>query len=180
MPETVMDDLRYPIGQYMWPSSLAREERERCIDEVTSAPAALRAAVAGLSEAQLDTPYRPEGWTVRQVVHHVPDSHVQALVRFKLALTEDEPTIKAYHEDRWARLPDYAGPVAVSLDLLDATHARWVALMRGMREEEWGRTYFHPEHGRALRLDAVLGMYAWHGAHHTAHITRLRDRDGWD
>ncbi len=144
-----------------------------------AAPAALRAAVAGLADAQLDTQYRVGGWTVRQVVHHVPDSHMQAYIRFKLALTEDEPTIKPYHEDRWAELPDSAGAIEPSLSLLESVHARWTNLMRAMTEDQWSRTYFHPEQGRALRLDAVLGMYAWHGRHHAAHVMSLRDREAW-
>jgi hypothetical protein len=174
-----IDDLRYPIGRWVWPETVDAGERADWMAAVAAAPAALRDAVAGLDDAQLDTPYRPAGWTVRQVVHHVPDSHAQALIRFKLALTEDEPTIKAYHEDRWAELPDYHGGIEPSLRLLEGIHVRWMNLMRGMSEEGWARTFFHPEHGHALRLDAVLGMYAWHGRHHAAHIVRLRERERW-
>jgi hypothetical protein len=139
----------------------------------------MRAATAGLTDAQLDTPYRPGGWTVRQVAHHLPDSHVQAFIRFKLALTEDEPRIKAYYEDRWAELPDSRGPVEPPLAMLEAVHSRWLDLMAGMAEAEWSRTFFHPEHDRLLRLDATLGMYAWHGKHHVAHVRKLREREGW-
>jgi hypothetical protein len=174
-----MDDLRYPVGRYAAPDPITPEHRAAWIAALEAAPAALRAAVEGLSDDRLDTPYRPGGWTVRQVVHHVPDSHLNAYVRFKLALTEDAPTIKPYEEARWAELPDSTGPVAPSLDLLDSLHARWVALLRAMPEEAWARTFFHPEQGRALRLDWTLGLYAWHGKHHAAHVTALRGREGW-
>jgi uncharacterized damage-inducible protein DinB len=149
------------------------------IAEIDAAPAALRAAVAGLSEEQLATPYRPGGWTVRQVVHHLPDSHANAYVRFKLALTEDNPTIKPYLEARWAELPDNAGtPVEVSLGLLEALHRRWVVLLRGMGPEDFARPLTHPEKGR-LSLDQMLALYAWHGRHHVAHVTSLTERMGW-
>jgi uncharacterized damage-inducible protein DinB len=174
-----MDDLRYPLGRYAWPDAVAPGQRAAWIEEVAAAPAALRAAVDGLSDAQLDTPYRPGGWTVRQLAHHVPDSHLNAYARFKLALTEDAPTIKPYDEARWAELPDSAGPLGPSLALLDAVHVRWVTILRAMPEEAWARTFVHPEHNRAMRLDAVLGLYAWHGRHHVAHVTRLREREGW-
>jgi len=135
--------------------------------------------VAGLTGAQLDTPYRPGGWTVRQVVHHVPDSHLNSYVRFRWALTEEEPDIKAYHEDRWAELADArTAPVEVSLALLDSLHARWVALLRSLNEQEWKRTFRHPQHG-LITLEKNAALYAWHGRHHTAHITRLRERNGW-
>jgi hypothetical protein len=174
-----MSDLRYPLGRYEAPDPVTAAQRAAWIADLAAAPAALRAAVEGLSDDRLDTPYRPGGWTVRQVVHHVPDSHLNAYCRFKLALTEDAPTIKPYEEARWAELPDSAGPVAPSLDILDGLHARWVALLRAMPEAAWSRTFVHPEHGRALRLDWTLGLYAWHGKHHTAHVTALRDREGW-
>jgi len=174
-----MEDLRYPIGRYAPPSEIARGDRAAWIKDLALAPAALRTAVEGLSEQRLDTPYRPGGWTVRQVVHHLPDSHLNAYARFKLALTEDAPTIKPYDEAAWAELPDSEGPIDPSLDLLDALHRRWVSLLHAMTDEDWGRTFFHPEQGRALRLDWTLGMYAWHGRHHVAHVTALRDREGW-
>jgi uncharacterized damage-inducible protein DinB len=139
----------------------------------------LRAAVRGLSETQLDTEYRPGGWTVRQVVHHMPDSHLNSYVRFKLALTEDEPTIKPYAEDRWAELADSkATPVEVSLTLLDSLHDRWVRLLRPLGEEEWKRTFRHPSLG-PMTLEKTLALYAWHGRHHVAHITELRKRMSW-
>jgi len=172
------DDLRYPIGRLVRPESLSPEERKKAIATIAATPGKLRAAVEGLSDAQLDTPYRPGGWTVRQVVHHVPDSHANAYVRFKLALTEDEPTIRPYLEDRWAKLPDSAGPIEVSLDLLERLHERWVGVLAAITPEEWARTYRHPESG-VHKLDALLATYAWHGPHHVAHITSLRQRHGW-
>ena len=174
-----MDDPRYPIGRYAWPAAVSAADRAGWLLELAAAPAALRDAVEGLTDEQLDTPYRPGGWTVRQVVHHVPDSHLNAYARFKLALTEDAPVIKPYDEAAWAALPDSAGPLAPSLALLDGLHARWMDLLRALPEAAWARTFVHPEHGRALRLDAVLGMYAWHGRHHTAHVTGLREQEGW-
>jgi len=179
-----MTDLRYPIGKFHFdgPSTDDRkkeEQKNKFIEEIAQAPAKLRAAVAGLSSQQLDTSYRPEGWTVRQVVHHVPDSHINSYVRFKLALTEDEPTIKPYDEDRWARLADTpATPVEVSLAMLDSLHDRWVRLMRSLRPEDWKRSFRHPELG-LVSLERNLALYAWHGRHHVAHITGLRERNGW-
>jgi uncharacterized damage-inducible protein DinB len=154
--------------------------RERWIREIAETPARLRAAVAGLSAAQVETPYRPGGWTVRQVVHHVPDSHLQAYTRFKLALTEDTPTIKPYAEARWAELDDTKTvDPAVSLDLLDALHTRWVAILRSLGTSDWTRTFRHPEFEHLMTLDEALARYAWHGRHHVLHITALREREGW-
>lgn len=173
-------DPRYPVGRYTVPDEPPTPaDRARWIDEVAALPAAFRAAVAGLTDAQLDTPYRDGGWTVRQVAHHLPDSHVNAYVRFKLALTEDAPTIKPYEESRWAELADSRLPIAPSLALLEALHTRWVAVLRAMSDADFARTYVHPEHGRTFTLGGVLGMYAWHGRHHTAHVTSLRSRRGW-
>lgn len=176
----MIDDLRYPIGRHMRPDrpldALARGE---AIAAIATCPGALRRAVEGLNETQLDTPYRPGGWTVRQVTHHVPDSHVNAYVRFKLALTEHRPTIKPYEEDRWAQLPDTSRtPVSTSLALLDALHERWVTLLGAMGPDDFERELVHPEAG-AMRLYDMLALYAWHGRHHVAHVTRLRDRSGW-
>jgi hypothetical protein len=180
MSETSLDALRFPIGRFSYSGSLSPAERLDCIGRIERAPAAVRLAVQGLGEAQLDTPYREGGWTVRQVVHHVPDSHLNAYGRFRLALTEPTPTIRPYHEDRWAELPDARdAPVEVSLALLEALHRRWVLLLRSLAPSDWERRYLHPEHGREWALDEVLAMYAWHGEHHTAHITRLRERLGW-
>jgi len=174
-----LDDLRYPIGRFQMPPTVQAAEREPLIVAVESAPRELMKVVAGLSEVQLETPYRPEGWTVRQVVHHLADSHMNAYVRFRLALTEDEPTIKPYHEAAWADLSDArTGPIDVSLTLLSALHSRGVALMRAMTPEQWERAFRHPERG-LLRLDQTLAMYAWHGRHHIAHIRGTRERNGW-
>jgi uncharacterized damage-inducible protein DinB len=160
-------------------ASLTPEERTVCIDQVAAAPAQFRRAVTGLTPAQVDTPYREGGWTVRQLVHHLPDSHMNAYVRFKLGLTEDAPAIKTYEEKDWARTPEVtATPVHVSLALLDALHGRWVTLLRAMTAQQFARTITHPEWGTPS-LDAMLALYAWHGRHHTAHITSLRERMAW-
>jgi len=174
-------DLRYPIGRFNRPVDVDAADRAQFIEAVAAAPAALREAVRGLDDAQLDTPYRPDGWTVRQVVHHLPDSHLNAYVRFKLALTEIEPTIRPYDEKQWAELPDSRSPlVAESLSLLDTLHARWVYMLRAMSAADFARTLVHPEHaGAPMRLDTMLALYAWHGRHHVAHVTALRDRMGW-
>jgi hypothetical protein len=168
-----MADLQYPIGRFSFPDSSTAAERQAWIGEIARVPRDLRAAVAGLSAEQLDTPYRPGGWTARQVAHHVPDSHMNAFIRFKLALTEDQPTVKPYDEARWAMLADAALPVGPSLDLLEALHVRWVKLLESMTEHDYQRTFVHPESG-AWRLDQYLAQYAWHGRHHVAHITSLR------
>lgn len=172
-------DLRYPVGRYLPPTSVDAAWRARQIDKIAGAPAALRAAVSGLNDTQLDTPYRPDGWTVRQVVHHVPDSHMNAFIRIKMALTEERPTIKPYDEARWALLEDARStPIEVSLQLLDTLHDRWVRILRSMTESDFSRRYVHPESGEH-DLDSLLGLYAWHGRHHVAHITSLRERNGW-
>ena len=174
-----MTDLRYPIGEFAYEGPTTPEQRQELLHNIEQAPGRLREAVKGLSERQLDTPYRPQGWTVRQVAHHVPDSHLNAYIRFKLALTEEEPTIKPYAEDRWARLADtQATPVEVSLALLDSLHDRWVRLMRSFEPDDWKRTFRHPERG-VVSLEMNLAIYAWHGRHHVAHITSLRERNGW-
>jgi DinB superfamily len=174
-----MTDLRYPVGKFTYEGPLTEDQKQRFLDDIAHAPANLRAAVKGISDQQLDTPYRPEGWTVRQVAHHVPDSHLNAYIRFKLALTEEEPMIKPYAEDRWVRLADTAAtPVEVSLALLDSLHDRWVRLLRSLHPEDWKRTFRHPELG-VVSLEKNLALYAWHGRHHVAHITSLRERNGW-
>ncbi|HLA76252.1 MAG TPA: bacillithiol transferase BstA [Vicinamibacteria bacterium] len=178
-PLAPMSDLRYPVGKFVAPAAVTADERAAFTLQIEELPARLRAAVSGLTEPQLDTPYRPEGWRVRQVVHHLADSHLNALVRFKLALTEDEPAIKTYAEARWAELPDArSAPVEWSLALLESLHQRWVLLLRGLSEEQWSRAFRHPDHGR-VGLERTLALYAWHGRHHLAHITSLREREGW-
>ena len=174
-----MTDPRFPIGKFHYDGRLTAEQKQAFLDDVAETPAHLRTAVKGLSESQLDTPYRDGGWTVRQVVHHVPDSHMNSYVRFKLALTEDAPTIKPYAEDRWAELADTkATPVEVSLALLDSLHDRWVRLLRSLTPEDWQRTFRHPEVG-PMTLEKALALYAWHGRHHVAHIAELRKRMLW-
>ncbi len=175
-----MDDPRYPIGRTEVVEQLTPGRRSELIREIEEAPGRLRAAVEGLSDAQLDTPYREGGWTARQVVHHVPDSHLNSYVRFRLALTEDEPTIKPYSEKLWAELPDARTlPVEASLRLLDSLHQRWAALLRAMTPEQFARGFIHPEHGRRQSLDQALQVYAWHGKHHAAQVVRLRESKGW-
>ena len=174
-----MGDLRYPVGKFSMPSEVTDERRERFIGEIAEAPSMLRRAAEGLSPGQLDTPYRPGGWTVRQVIHHVPDSHINSYVRFKLALTEDAPAVKSYMEDRWALLEDTRRtPVEVSLSLLESLHERWVALLRSLSKADLGRTFRHPDLG-PVTLEQNIALYAWHGRHHAAHITRLREAKGW-
>ena len=172
-------DLRYPIGKFHRPDTLSIEERRSAIDAIAEAPARLRDAINGLEAAQLDTPYRPGGWSVRQLVHHVPDSHMNAYVRFKLAATEEEPTIKTYEEARWAELADArTAPIEPSLALLENLHKRWVLFLRSLAPEDWARKFRHPELG-TMSLEQNLALYAWHGRHHVAHVTALRERQNW-
>ena len=174
-----MEDLRYPIGKFQFPDKVSEAQRKQFIDEIAAAPAQLRSAVHGLSAEQLETPYRDGGWTVRQVVHHVPDSHLNSYVRFKLALTEDEPTIKPYDEACWAQLDDSRNtPMEISLSLLDSLHQRWINLLRSLTASDWQRKFRHPALG-LISLEQNLALYAWHGKHHVAHITSLRQRKGW-
>jgi len=172
-------DLRYPVGPFEFEGTLSAEQRQAFIDEIAATPEKMRAAVSGLSEEQLDTPYRPDGWTVRQVVHHVPDSHLNSYCRFKLALTEEHPTIRAYDESLWAKTDDARhAPVEISLDLLEALHRRWVLFLRSFDDKDFERTFHHPELG-TVSVDKNVALYAWHGRHHVAHITSLRERNGW-
>ena len=174
-----MDELRYPTGRFSRPDALTSDQRRAAIETIATTPAQMRAAVRGLTDAQLDTPYRPGGWTVRQLVHHVPDSHANAYCRFKLALTEDTPTIKPYDEAAWALLEDSrTTPVETSLTMLDVLHDRWVRLLRAISPNDFARRLNHPENGM-MNLDQLLALYAWHGPHHVAHVTRLREREGW-
>ena len=176
--QTVLDP-RYPIGKFARPKSLDARQLRGCIATLAALPENLRAAVYGLNETQTDSPYREGGWTVRQLVHHVADSHMNAYVRTRLALTEDWPPIKPYNEKLWAELPDAkALPVDVSLELLDTLHRRWVALLNALSEEDWKRGYVHPESGEQT-LEQVVALYDWHSRHHVAHITSLRKSRGW-
>jgi len=174
-----MNDPRYPIGKFERREELNAAERRLMIEDISATPMRMRDAVTGLTPAQLDTRYRDGGWTLRQVVHHVPDSHLNAYIRFKLGLTEELPTIKPYDEARWAELSDtHDTPVKTSLAMLEALHDRWVRLLKSMKPADFQRRINHPENG-PMTLDAVLGLYAWHGRHHTAHITSTRERNGW-
>ena len=175
---TQVDDLRYPIGQFRPSPSSLPSDRAAHIETLRELPARLRAAVSGLDDAQLDTPYRDGGWTVRQVIHHVADSHANSYMRFKLALTEYEPTIKPYDEAAWAQLPDSLMPIEVSLALTDALHRRWIGLLESLSDKDFEKKFNHPERG-SQDLATALALYAWHSRHHTAHITNLRTRMGW-
>lgn len=172
-------DARYPVGKFELPKEVTPALRQAAIEELAATPAKVRAAVAGLAETQLDTPYREGGWTVRQVVHHLVDSHVNAYIRLRFALTENQPTIKPYEENDWAHLEDArSAPVEVSLKLLEPLHERWVRLLRSLKTEQYARTLLHPDHG-VKNVDWLLFLYSWHGRHHTAHITELRKQKGW-
>ena len=173
------EDLRYPVGKFKRPEQVSEAERAAFIEVIAETPARLKAAVAGLTRSRLDTPYRPGGWTVRQVVHHLPDSHMNSYVRFRLALTEEVPTVKTYDEALWAELEDAkSSAIEPSVLLLENLHLRWVALLRSLNTADWKRSFRHPELG-PMRLDQNLALYSWHGRHHVAHITALREREGW-
>jgi uncharacterized damage-inducible protein DinB len=177
--EATTDDARYPTGKFRWEGPATVAQREHRISEIQAAPARLREAVKGLSDERLDTPYREGGWTVRQVVHHLADSHLNAYIRFRLALTEDQPTVKPYDQALWSNLEDArTAPIEPSLTLLESLHTRFIILLRSMKAEDFAKTFYHPEHG-PMTLDHNLAMYAWHGRHHVAHITSLAARMGW-
>ena len=170
---------RLPTGPQPQVSTLTPEERREHLTALAALLADFRAAFAGLDDTQLDAPYRESGWTLRQVAHHVPDSHINAYIRTRLALIEDAPTIRPYDQDAWAALPDMSGDTAVSLDLLEALHTRWVRLLSALNPDAWARTFVHPEYGRVYTLDGMLASYVWHGRHHLAQVTGLRERLGW-
>lgn len=175
-----IEQLKYPIGKYKSPDVVTDAQIKMWMSEIDAAPALLRKTVEGMSDSQLATPYREGGWTVRQTVHHVPDSHLNAYCRFKLTLTEERPTIKPYFENRWAELEDGRNaPVEASLRLLESVHTRWLMLMRSMTSADFKRTYFHPEYKKEFTLEYVLGLYAWHGKHHVAQIQNLKERMKW-
>lgn len=175
-----MTDLRYPIGRFHPSETFSAETRRRALAALAALPGELRAAIAGLDDRQLDTPYRDGGWTVRQVLHHVPDSHVNAYVRHRLCVTEENPTIRPYDEATWARTPEIAaGAVALPLALLEAVHARWLSFLAALPETAFARTFVHPANGKTWSLDESVEMYAWHGRHHTGHVTALRRARGW-
>jgi len=172
-------DLRYPVGEFRPVQSVSARERENWLNEIEALPSRLRAAVSDLNDMQLDTPYRNGGWTVRQVVHHLADSHMNSYTRFRLALTEENPTIKPYAEALWAELTDArSAPIEHSLQLLEGLHSRWVMLMRSLTDPDFSKTFQHPERGE-MRLDQNLALYSWHCRHHLAHISGLRERNGW-
>ena len=172
-------DVRYPIGKYI-PQPFSVDLLRQWVNEIAALPQQIEEAVINLDENQLNTPYRPDGWTVKQLVHHVADSHMNAYIRFKLALTEDNPTIKPYREDLWAELSDTQQlPINISVTILYAVHIRWVAILKNIKMNEWDRAIIHPEHQQIMSLWYLLGMYAWHGKHHVAHITALRVKNSW-
>lgn len=178
--EAEMETLRYPVGRLDLDAPIAQLDHKGFIDEIASTPGNLRKAVSGFSAEQMATPYRDGGWTVNQLVHHVAESHMQAYPRCKFALTEEKPIIKPYDEAKWAETPDVAStPAEVSLSLLDALQIRWVNLLRGLTPEQMQCAYFHPGHGRLITIERMVAMYAWHGRHHVAHVTKLRERNGW-
>lgn len=173
-------DLRYPIGHFTYNGEISIEQIEHWIKDIEQLPNELKKAIDGLSDNQLDTPYREGGWTIRQVIHHLSDSHMNSIIRFKLTLTEEEPTIRPYFEDRSADLNDYIEtPIQTSLSLLESLHTRWVILLRLLNSSDYKRAFIHPESNQKVQLDYNLGIYSWHGKHHVAHITTLRERMGW-
>ncbi len=174
-----LESLQYPIGRFHWPGASTPGKRKEWIRAIAKTPTALRRAISGLTPNELDVPYREGGWTVRQVVHHYADDHMNSYIRFKLALTEDAPAIKGYSEPQWAELPDArSGPIEPSLKLLEALHQRWVSAWEALEESQWERTFIHPTRG-PVSLDQLAGLYAWHGKHHVTQIERLRERNGW-
>ena len=174
-----MEDLRYPIGEYE-PQPFSDKQLKEWLIDISFLPQHLENAILNLDESQLNTPYRPEGWTVKQLVHHVADSHMNAYIRFKLGVTEENPAIKPYDEAAWALLNDTTNlPINISLTLLHALHTRWMEVLKGIVADDWNRTVYHPQHKKKITLWHLLGMYSWHGRHHTAHVTALRERMNW-
>jgi len=174
-----IEKLKYPIGKFEWPKEINVELLNSWISVISEFPTKLKVETAFLTEDQLDTRYRPDGWTIRQVVHHCADSHMNSLMRLKLALTEDQPIIKPYYEEKWAELPDSRLPIGSSLLILDGIHQRWATILRNLTKEQLGRTFIHPDSGRSIRIDANTALYAWHCNHHLAHITETKKRNNW-
>ncbi|MCO4292761.1 putative metal-dependent hydrolase [Solitalea sp. MAHUQ-68] len=177
MEEYNLENLKYPIGRFNKPEDITQNDIEEAIKSISELPEEIEKAIAGLSSQQLDTPYRTDGWTVRQVIHHIPDSHMNAYIRFKLALTEENPTVKPYLEDKWAELEDTKQtPIEISLQLLKSLHQRWVVLLRGMNSDDFNKTFFHPERCVSFTLAEVTLLYDWHGRHHLGHILLVKNR----
>ncbi len=174
-----LDQLKYPIGKFQLTENITDKHIQLWVRDIELLPSQIRLAVAGLEDEQLDTPYRPDGWTVRQVIHHVADSHINGYTRVKLALTEDNPTIKPYEEQLWAELPDSKLDIDVSLKIIDAVHDRWVTILRGLNTFQFERTFHHPANQTVMSIKQHSGLYSWHGRHHTAHIETLKLREGW-
>ncbi|MDX6151888.1 YfiT family bacillithiol transferase [Marinococcus sp. PL1-022] len=173
-----MDKYRFPIGTFEWPKTINAEQRKEWTATLSNAPSLYREEVEHLTKQQLNTPYREGGWSIRQVVHHVPDSHLHGYIRFKQALTEEDPEIKPYDQTVWAELADSSGEIEASLKLLESLHQRWSLLLNGLQEDDWLRTFRHPESGR-FTLGEAASLYAWHSRHHLSHITFLKERMGW-
>jgi uncharacterized damage-inducible protein DinB len=175
-----LNNLRFPVGRFTPTQPVSSEVIEQCIDTISSFPQKLRAVTAGMSEAQLNIPYREGGWTIKEVVHHCADSHMNAFIRFKLGLSEDNPTIKPYLQDEWVKQPDVKKEsINVSLHLLEALHIRWTSLLEDMNKADFERTFYHPEMKKPITLAKNLCLYAWHCDHHLGHVTGLKDRMGW-
>jgi hypothetical protein len=181
MTEQELEKAKHPIGLFIKPDKITQDIIKDYISSISTLPENLRKATGHLMDEQLDTSYRPGGWTIRQLVHHLADAHINGYIRFKLALTEENPNIKPYDENKWSELIDARTlPVEKSLKLIESLHYRWTVLLNSMTEEDFTKTYFHPEHGKHLILDEVLGEYAWHSDHHLAQITELKKRKGWN
>lgn len=175
-----LEKLKYPIGKFHFSDSATAQDITNWITDIETLPSKISVAVEGLSEEQLDTPYRPDGWTIRQVIHHLPDSHMNSYIRFKWTLTEDSPTIKAYDEVLWAEMEDgKSAPIAMSVQLLTALHARWTMMLKNLSESDLEKYFIHPETGKKLSLKLMVALYAWHSNHHLAHITSLKERMNW-
>jgi hypothetical protein len=175
-----LEELKFPIGRFEKPDTITKEQITQWIDAISAFPTRLNTAVSNLTEEQLDTPYRPEGWTIRQVVHHCADGHMNSLIRLKLALTENEPIIKPFDEVSWAELADSKNmPIAPSLKMIEGIHARWTALLNLLTQEHYNRSFIHPDHNNKIRIDEYIAMYAWHSNHHLAHITTTKERNNW-